>query len=640
MEEIFDIYTRDGKYLGTKEKSVCHSENPGFYHKPVWIWIINNKNEILVQKRASCKKNFPNLWDMPSAGHIISGETPIQGAIRETYEELGIKTTENDYLFVGEYIADISFEIAQIYLLKLDLDISKFHIQKDEVSEIKWISFNEFEKLFYSDDFVPFEDEYRLLVLNLLRKTFNNFNIILTSSGFNDINNYVSDEIKELFTAIATGKKVRSLANAAPEGTGNYIARENVKNNFLSIGATTADIIDINNSNLKIINNYDIIYGLGGDPQYLIELNQETKFKNALIKFLNHGIYIGESAGSMILCDNLKWTYTIKKGSKPKYDIELDSYDGLALTDYRILPHANKLSNEIKEKTRKFEKENNIKITKLKDGEYILTNYETDNPMAIVVSNDNTNVTPFETIDAIKQAGFKNIFIQWYNKNWKTTQEEQLKYIRKCGLNVIFAHLGYQNINDIWDVNDKGNLLVERYKNDIDICKQNNIPMVVMHLTSKSSAPMYNEIGLKRIKEIVDYADFLGIKVAFENTKIKGYLEYVIENISNKNVGICFDSGHCHVHFDDDFDFDKFKNRIFAVHLHDNDKSGDLHLLPFDGTIDWEDLMKKLINCNYNGPITLELCYSYDYLKFSLTDFYKKGYNVGLALNKMLRKDD
>ena len=101
MEEIFDIYTRDGKYLGTKEKSICHSENPGFYHKPVWIWIINNKNEILVQKRASCKKNFPNLWDMPSAGHIISGETPIQGAIRETYEELGIKTTENDYLFAA-----------------------------------------------------------------------------------------------------------------------------------------------------------------------------------------------------------------------------------------------------------------------------------------------------------------------------------------------------------------------------------------------------------------------------------------------------------------------------------------------------------------------------------------------------------
>lgn len=56
MEEIFDVYTRNGKYLGTKTKSFCHSENPGVYHKPVWIRIINNNNEILVQKRAACKK--------------------------------------------------------------------------------------------------------------------------------------------------------------------------------------------------------------------------------------------------------------------------------------------------------------------------------------------------------------------------------------------------------------------------------------------------------------------------------------------------------------------------------------------------------------------------------------------------------
>lgn len=76
--------------------------------------------------------------------------------------------------------------------------------------------------------------------------------------------------------------------------------------------------------------------------------------------------------------------------------------------------------------------------------------------------------------------------------------------------------------------------------------------MVVMHLTSKSEAPKYNETGLKRLKEIVDYAQELNIKVAFENTKIKGYLDYVIENIDNENVGICFDSGHYHVHFNDD----------------------------------------------------------------------------------------
>lgn len=168
MEEIFDIYTRNGDYIGTDLKSVCHSKNPRGYHKPVWIWIINSNNEILVQKRAANKKNHPNKWDMPSAGHVIAGETPIQGAIRETFEELGIKTKESDYKFICEYIQDKSFEIAQVYLLKINLDISKLNLQKDEVSEVKWFSYEEFKNLLYSNEFVPFDNEYKKLVLQII----------------------------------------------------------------------------------------------------------------------------------------------------------------------------------------------------------------------------------------------------------------------------------------------------------------------------------------------------------------------------------------------------------------------------------------------------------------------------------------
>ncbi|MBR3674379.1 MAG: sugar phosphate isomerase/epimerase [Clostridia bacterium] len=259
--------------------------------------------------------------------------------------------------------------------------------------------------------------------------------------------------------------------------------------------------------------------------------------------------------------------------------------------------------------------------------------------IAVVVSNANQNVTAIDTINAIKKAGFKNVFIQWYNKEWNPTQEVQLKYIREKGLNVIFAHLGYKNINDLWLENEVGDKLVEGYKNDIKICKENNIPMVVMHLTSKSEAPKYNETGLKRLKEIVDYAQELNIKVAFENTKIKGYLDYVIENIDNENVGICFDSGHYHVHFNDDLDFPKFKDRIFAVHLHDNDQSDDLHLMPFEGTLDWEETIKNLKECNYDGPVTLELCYRNEYLDMSIEDFYKKGYEVGEKLKEIFERE-
>lgn len=258
--------------------------------------------------------------------------------------------------------------------------------------------------------------------------------------------------------------------------------------------------------------------------------------------------------------------------------------------------------------------------------------------LAVVISNDNKEVTPIETIDAIKKAGFKNVFIQWYNSDWECSQEEQLKYTRKQGLNIIFAHLGYQKINCIWEEGDIGEQLVDRYINDIKVCKENGINVVIMHLSSKFNAPKYNEIGLNRIRKIVNYAKSVGVKIAFENTKIEGYLEYIFNNIDSDNIGICYDAGHCHAHFKDKFNWELFRDKIFAVHLHDNDGTEDQHLIPFDGTIEWKEVINNLNNDNYTGPVTLEICYRNKYLNLSVEEFYKKGYEIGKSLAKIFEE--
>lgn len=170
MEEMFDVYTRDGEYIGIKEKSICHSAAPECYHKPVWIWIINDNNEILIQKRAKYKKKDPNLWDMSSAGHVLAGETTIEGAIRETLEELGIKTTLEEYEFLFEYIFDEFFEIAEVFLLRKNMKITSMQLQENEVSEVKWVNYVKFKKIFYSEEFVKFPNDYREKILQILKE--------------------------------------------------------------------------------------------------------------------------------------------------------------------------------------------------------------------------------------------------------------------------------------------------------------------------------------------------------------------------------------------------------------------------------------------------------------------------------------
>lgn len=47
--------------------------------------------------------------------------------------------------------------------------------------------------------------------------------------------------------------------------------------------------------------------------------------------------------------------------------------------------------------------------------------------IAVVVSNDNKDVNVIETINAIQNAGFKNVFVQWYNKGVESYARRTIK---------------------------------------------------------------------------------------------------------------------------------------------------------------------------------------------------------------------
>ena len=105
MIEYLDIVDENDNLTGIiKEKQQAHID--GDYHRTAHIWLINEKKELLLQRRSPQKSSFPDYWDISAAGHIRSGETVIQGAIRELKEELGVDSQERDY----HYLTSIRFE--------------------------------------------------------------------------------------------------------------------------------------------------------------------------------------------------------------------------------------------------------------------------------------------------------------------------------------------------------------------------------------------------------------------------------------------------------------------------------------------------------------------------------------------------
>ena len=99
MEELFDVLNEKGEYTGKVEsREKCHKE--GLWHNAVALFIINSKGQVLLQKRSSKKKLWPNMWDITGGGHVLAGEFGFQAIIREMKEELGIDLEKNNIPFV------------------------------------------------------------------------------------------------------------------------------------------------------------------------------------------------------------------------------------------------------------------------------------------------------------------------------------------------------------------------------------------------------------------------------------------------------------------------------------------------------------------------------------------------------------
>lgn len=245
-----------------------------------------------------------------------------------------------------------------------------------------------------------------------------------------------------------------------------------------------------------------------------------------------------------------------------------------------------------------------------------------------------TKDTYIEIIDNIKKSGFKNVFIEWYDDDIDL-QNNILSYVRKLNLNVIFAHLGYKNVNALWLDNEIGENEYRRYINDIKTCKENGIDLVILHPTYTFDIPAITEIGIERIKKILSFANEIGVKVAFENVEIVECLEYIIKNIQTNNLGICFDVGHCHLFSDDMINTKLFKDKVYMIHLHDNFKENDDHNLPFDGTVDWNLAIKQITEMNYNGFIVIESGLNKYYSNLTFEEYYSLAYERGKKLIEM-----
>lgn len=210
-----------------------------------------------------------------------------------------------------------------------------------------------------------------------------------------------------------------------------------------------------------------------------------------------------------------------------------------------------------------------------------------------------------EVVKHIKQAGFSGVYL---NGNESISLDDGLslvdsdvQYVIDQGLEVDAYHLPYNVpfilLNSLWQDDINAADAIRILTSHLDFAKRNGIFKTIIHTSSGKNPPEITRRGLDNFKKVIEHGLDLGLQIAVENTRKLDYLAALLQDNPDDNVGFCFDIGHANAYTNNLYSdvWLPFISRLKSIHLHDNDGSGDLHLIPKRGNIDFHRVFNDII---------------------------------------------
>lgn len=138
MEHKVILVDEFDKAIGSAEKLKAHTE--GLLHRAFSSFIINDKDELLLQKRASSKYHSPGLWTNTCCSHPSPGETLQLAAEKRLMEEMGIRCTLT-WLFKFMYKTTFENKLTEYEIDHVFLGRTNDHPipNPQEVADWQWV---------------------------------------------------------------------------------------------------------------------------------------------------------------------------------------------------------------------------------------------------------------------------------------------------------------------------------------------------------------------------------------------------------------------------------------------------------------------------------------------------------------------
>lgn len=174
----------------------------------------------------------------------------------------------------------------------------------------------------------------------------------------------------------------------------------------------------------------------------------------------------------------------------------------------------------------------------------------------------------------------------------------------------------------------------------MEACALLGIPHMVVHPVhhlpynsfrrdGKTNIETIWELNQEYYSRLQPYAKEFGVKMCLENmfgensrrgclvpdmfSNPHEYAKFFDSLADTDNFTCCIDTGHSGIVGEDAADTIRVMgHRVKALHINDNDFRSDGHLIPYQGKIDWEDVMKALAEVHYDGDFTFEALHLYE----------------------------
>lgn len=158
VSEEWDVCDSEGKDLGyTIDRADAKNLKKGMFHRVVSIYTVSGDGHVLITRRA-VQKSHPHRWEI-TCGSVLAGETAVQGAIRELFEETGLKAEPEDLSELYFYTDEKRHCVYYGFVMSVESKNIQVTVSPEEADKYMFMPVDEFFGFVDTEKFARSESE-------------------------------------------------------------------------------------------------------------------------------------------------------------------------------------------------------------------------------------------------------------------------------------------------------------------------------------------------------------------------------------------------------------------------------------------------------------------------------------------------